>query len=190
MTRDEFEALAKKAGLAKHGLGWTAWESQLERFAELVAAHEREALLRQALEALESAIPWIVTDRNTFAEVVRARHFQREDTETDESILSGYDAVIDDAEKATTALRAALAEQPAGPDAEPAIPPGYKLVPVEPTPAMLVAINWPNDPAGYRAMLAAAPEAPQPAKPAEQEPVASNPPKTLSCCIGQRSRSL
>lgn len=43
MTRDEFEALAKKAGLAKHGLGWTAWESQLERFAELVAAHEREA---------------------------------------------------------------------------------------------------------------------------------------------------
>ncbi|MFN3375496.1 MAG: hypothetical protein ACK40S_02945 [Burkholderiaceae bacterium] len=43
MTRDEFEALAKQAGLAKHGLGWTAWESQLERFAELVARHEREA---------------------------------------------------------------------------------------------------------------------------------------------------
>lgn len=43
MTRDEFEALAKKAGLAKYGLGWTAWESQLERFAELVASHEREA---------------------------------------------------------------------------------------------------------------------------------------------------
>jgi len=43
MTRDEFEALAKKAGLAKHGLGWTAWESQLERFAELVANQEREA---------------------------------------------------------------------------------------------------------------------------------------------------
>lgn len=75
------------------------------------------ALLRQALEALESAIPWIVTDRNTFAEVVRARHFQREDTETDESILSGYDAVIDDAEKATTALRAALAEPDHIPDA-------------------------------------------------------------------------
>lgn len=72
---------------------------------------------QQALEALESAIPWIVTDRNTFAEVVRARHFQREDTETDESILSGYDAVIDDAEKATTALRAALAEPDHIPDA-------------------------------------------------------------------------
>lgn len=35
---------------------------------------------------------------------------------------------------------------------------GWKLVPVEPTREMLVAINWPNDPAGYRAMLAAAPE--------------------------------
>ena len=65
-----------------------------------------------------------------------------------------------------------LAEQPAGPDAEPAIPPGYKLVPVEPTPAMLVAINWPNDPAGYRAMLAAAPEAPQPAAAVSVKPVA------------------
>lgn len=43
MSRAEFEALAKKAGLAKHGLGWTAWESQLQRFAELVASHEREA---------------------------------------------------------------------------------------------------------------------------------------------------
>jgi len=36
----------------------------------------------------------------------------------------------------------------------------YVLVPVEPTPEMLVAINWPNAPAGYRAMLAAAPQAP------------------------------
>ena len=43
MNRDEFEALAKKAGVAKYGLGWTAWESQLERFAELVASYEREA---------------------------------------------------------------------------------------------------------------------------------------------------
>lgn len=37
------------------------------------------------------------------------------------------------------------------------VPEGWRLVPVEPTPAMLVAINWPNDPAGYRAMLTAAP---------------------------------
>ena len=52
-------------------------------------------------------------------------------------------------------------------------PEGYVMVPVEPTAEMLVAINWPNDPAGYRAMLAAAPQAPAaPAAPAVQgEPV-------------------
>ena len=40
------------------------------------------------------------------------------------------------------------------------VPAGWKLVPVEPTREMLVAINWPNDPAGYRAMLAATPATP------------------------------
>lgn len=49
------------------------------------------------------------------------------------------------------------------------VPEGWTLVPVEPTREMLVAINWPNDPAGYRAMLAAAPAAP--VVQAEQEPV-------------------
>ena len=53
-----------------------------------------------------------------------------------------------------THLRAALSAPP------PVVPAGWRLVPVEPTPEMLVAINWPNDPAGYRAMLAAAPQAP------------------------------
>lgn len=62
MTRDEFEALAKKAGLAKYGLGWTAWESQLERFAELVASHEREAVRLNAQAAPEISTehgPWV-----------------------------------------------------------------------------------------------------------------------------------
>ena len=74
-------------------------------------------------------------------------------------------------------LRTALAEQPA-------IPPGYKLVPVEPTPEMLNASLHAHDGKLYpqdfthgpkamnadvwAAMLAAAPEeAPQPAKPAQ-----------------------
>lgn len=47
-----------------------------------------------------------------------------------------------------------------------AVPAGWQLVPVEPTREMLVAINWPNDPAGYRAMLAAAPAAPVAQEPA------------------------
>jgi hypothetical protein len=43
MTRDDIIKLACKAGIAKYGLGWTCWEGQLERFAALVAAAEREA---------------------------------------------------------------------------------------------------------------------------------------------------
>ena len=43
MTRDEITKLAKKAGIAKYTTGYTAWESQLEKFADLVAAAEREA---------------------------------------------------------------------------------------------------------------------------------------------------
>lgn len=44
MTTNDFEALARKAGLAKYGLGWTAWESQLERFAKLVEEHTLKAI--------------------------------------------------------------------------------------------------------------------------------------------------
>ena len=42
MTRDDIIRMAREAGIAKHGLGWTCWEGQLERFAALVAAKERE----------------------------------------------------------------------------------------------------------------------------------------------------
>jgi len=42
MTHEEIIKLARKAGIAKHGLGWTCWEGQLERFAALVAKRERE----------------------------------------------------------------------------------------------------------------------------------------------------
>lgn len=43
MNRDDILRMARKAGIAKHGLGWTCWEGQLERFAAIVAAAEREA---------------------------------------------------------------------------------------------------------------------------------------------------
>ena len=43
MTQNDIIKLAHEAGIAKYGLGWTCWEGQLERFAQLVAAHEREA---------------------------------------------------------------------------------------------------------------------------------------------------
>jgi hypothetical protein len=43
MSRAEFLALVKKSGVAQYGLAFTAWEGTLEKFAELVAQHEREA---------------------------------------------------------------------------------------------------------------------------------------------------
>jgi hypothetical protein len=43
MNREEITRMARKAGIAKHGLGWTCWEGQLERFAALITEHEREA---------------------------------------------------------------------------------------------------------------------------------------------------
>jgi hypothetical protein len=48
MTKDNIERMAREAGIAKHGLGWTCWEGQLERFADLVAAAEREACAQMA----------------------------------------------------------------------------------------------------------------------------------------------
>ena len=47
MTHEEIIKLARKAGIAKHGLGWTCWEGQLERFAALVAAAERDRMCEQ-----------------------------------------------------------------------------------------------------------------------------------------------
>lgn len=70
-------------------------------------------------------------------------------------------ALLADPGAHAAAARAFLDEPP--PPAEPvavAVPVGWKLVPAEPTREMLVAINWPNDPSGYRAMLAASPAAP------------------------------
>jgi hypothetical protein len=50
MTHEEIIKLARKAGIAKHGLGWTCWEGQLERFASLVAAAERERICKAIKE--------------------------------------------------------------------------------------------------------------------------------------------
>ena len=58
MNVDDFEALARKAGLAKYGLGWTAWESQLERFAKLVEEHTLKALAQPEQEPEPAAFLW------------------------------------------------------------------------------------------------------------------------------------
>lgn len=43
MNTEDIIRMARKAGIAKYGLGWTCWEGQLERFVDIVAAAEREA---------------------------------------------------------------------------------------------------------------------------------------------------
>jgi len=43
MAQEDIVKMARKAGIAKYGLGWTCWEGQLEAFTALVAAAEREA---------------------------------------------------------------------------------------------------------------------------------------------------
>lgn len=50
MNREDIIRIARKAGIAKHGLGWTCWEGQLERFASLVAAAERERICKAIKE--------------------------------------------------------------------------------------------------------------------------------------------
>lgn len=53
MTKEDIIRLAQKAGIAKHGLGWTCWEGQLERFAALVLA-QRQPLTIDEIEAILS----------------------------------------------------------------------------------------------------------------------------------------
>lgn len=52
MNKEQFIQIARKAGIAKHGLGWTCWESQLERFFELAILAERELCAQAAVDAI------------------------------------------------------------------------------------------------------------------------------------------
>ncbi len=80
MDRDDIIKMARKAGIAKYGLGWTCWEGQLERFAALVAAHEREAcanlLLNVDLSSMDAdhrLQSWTATVLLNFSAAIRAR---------------------------------------------------------------------------------------------------------------------
>jgi len=80
MTRDDIIKMARKAGIAKYGLGWTCWEGQLEAFAALVAAAEREAcanlLLNVDLSSMDAdhrLQSWTATVLLNFSAAIRAR---------------------------------------------------------------------------------------------------------------------
>jgi len=66
MNHIEIAKLAKKANIANYGLGWTCWEGQLERFAALVVAAEREACAQMVDHILKEG-------GGTYGDAIRAR---------------------------------------------------------------------------------------------------------------------
>lgn len=68
MTEQQIENLRRKAGIAKYTTGFTCWEGQLERFAALVAAHERERCAQVAEEPYE----FTSTEASRIAAAIRA----------------------------------------------------------------------------------------------------------------------
>lgn len=70
MSKNDIIRMARKAGIARHGLGWTCWEGQLDTFAALVAAAEREACVQAARTAMLGS-EWPLTERVMRA--IRAR---------------------------------------------------------------------------------------------------------------------
>ncbi len=50
MDEKEIIEAARKAGVAKYGLGWTAWEGQLQRFARIIEAKTLERVEVKLLE--------------------------------------------------------------------------------------------------------------------------------------------
>jgi len=72
MAQEDIVKMARKAGIAKYGLGWTCWEGQLEAFAALVAAHEREACA-QVCDVLAVHPEYASDITKVAAQAIRAR---------------------------------------------------------------------------------------------------------------------
>jgi hypothetical protein len=69
MAQEDIVKMARKAGIAKYGLGWTCWEGQLEAFAALVAAAEREACAKVCEQAADDEFYM----GRQYADAIRAR---------------------------------------------------------------------------------------------------------------------
>jgi hypothetical protein len=78
MTRDDIIRMARQAGIGQTGLWFSCVEEELERFAELVAAAERDACLQQTqivVEAERKACATIIQRAGlpSIADAIRAR---------------------------------------------------------------------------------------------------------------------
>ena len=78
MAQEDIVKMARKAGIAKYGLGWTCWEGQLEAFAALVAAAEREACAELVVRGTDKPVQTktleiLRKERERIAAAIRAR---------------------------------------------------------------------------------------------------------------------
>jgi len=74
MTRDDITRMAKEAGLAPASFcRWSAYSDDLERFATLVAAHEREACAKAVESRKTGANELMDAVRDMEAAAIRAR---------------------------------------------------------------------------------------------------------------------
>ncbi len=62
MTRDDIIRLAREAGFSEWAVGLSEMPAHLERFAALIAEHEREKL-RQRLDQCEALAQAVMTDQ-------------------------------------------------------------------------------------------------------------------------------
>ena len=92
MTRDEIIKLAREAGLLRSGDGWTEpyrWgASEVERFAALVAAAEREKSLRlwMLLDDVDTADDIAKADDAIYRSLCRQAHAKRWDVLTGDEV--------------------------------------------------------------------------------------------------------
>lgn len=70
---NDVEKLAKKAGIAKHGLGYTCWEGQLEKFAALIRAERDAELLAGVGEPIGDGFTQLIQvgDTPSTVEIIR-----------------------------------------------------------------------------------------------------------------------
>jgi hypothetical protein len=73
MAQEDIVKMARKAGIAKYGLGWTCWEGQLEAFAALVAEHERNACAKVCEELVIEVVGNSALAIDQCARSIRAR---------------------------------------------------------------------------------------------------------------------
>ena len=73
MNREDILRMAREAGFTTLSINEDLWGPYLERFAALVAAHERERIIAANAPEIEKVNEYIKALENSIATVIRAR---------------------------------------------------------------------------------------------------------------------